>query len=408
MSGELIPVAEARARLLTYAAPLAAETIPLKDAQGRVLAEDLKALRTQPPDAVSAMDGYAVRAADLQNAPAELTVIGEVAAGHPFDGTVGAGEAARIFTGGVVPAGADTVTIQENVTVLHDGKVRANQAEPLGRNIRAAGLDFTKDETVLEAGMLLDAGALCLAAASNHPSLPVVRRPHVGVLATGDELLPPGSETGPGQIIASNSYGVTAIARDAGADVVDLGIARDREGELGAALDRATETGCDILVTLGGASVGDHDLVQKVFIARGMTLGFWKIAMRPGKPLMFGHLGGMRILGLPGNPVSSLVCSHLFLKPLVEQLAGRPFGETRTQATLDAQLPANDRREDYLRAIAWRDESGALRVKAFDRQDSSMISIFTRSNVLIVRPPYAPAADAGETVEVLVLKPHTF
>jgi len=408
LSGGLVPVAEARARLLADAEPLAAEIVPLDEAQGRVLAEDLMALRTQPPDAVSAMDGYAVRAADLENAPADLTVIGEVAAGHPFDGIVGAGQAARIFTGGVVPAGADTVTIQENVTVLAGGLVRANQAEPLGRNIRAAGLDFRQDETVLQAGTVLDAGALCLAAAANHPSLPVVRRPRIAVLATGDELLPPGSEPGPGQIIASNSYGVTAIARDAGANVIDLGIVRDREDELAAALDRAADTGCDILVTLGGASVGDHDLVQKVFVSRGMTLGFWKIAMRPGKPLMSGNLGSMRILGLPGNPVSALVCGHLFLKPLVEKLSGRRFSERRMQALLETPLPENDRREDYIRATAWRDEAGSLRVKAFDTQDSSMISAFALSNVLIVRPPHTPAVAAGDSVEVLVLKEHAF
>ncbi|GAB4354591.1 MAG: molybdopterin molybdotransferase MoeA [Oricola sp.] len=408
MNGGLIPVAEARARLLAEAEPLPAETVPLEDARGRVLARDLPALRTQPPEAVSAMDGYAVRAADLENVPADLTVIGEVAAGHPFAGTVGPGEAARIFTGGVVPAGADTVTIQENVTVLDGGKVRACQSEPPGRNIRPAGLDFAKDETVLEAGTVLDAGALCLAAAANHPSLPVIRRPRVAILATGDELLPPGSETGPGQIIASNSYGVAAIARDTGADVIDLGIARDREDELAAALDRAAAADCDVLVTLGGASVGDHDLVQKVFVARGMTLGFWKIAMRPGKPLMSGRLGRMKILGLPGNPVSSLVCSHLFLKPLVERLAGLPSSEIRAQALLDRALPANDRREDYLRAVARRDETGTLRVTAFETQDSSMISTYARSNVLVVRPPHAPAADKGETVEVLVLKPRAF
>ena len=262
-----------------------------------------------------------------------------------------------------------------------------------------------RGETVLTAGTVLDAGALCLAAAANHPGVPVVRAAReLESWPTGDELLPPGSQPGPGQIIASNSYGVTAIAGDAGAEVIDLGIAGDREDELAGALDRAAESRCDILVTLGGASVGDHDLVQKVFVSRGMTLGFWKIAMRPGKPLMSGRFGEMRILGLPGNPVSALVCANLFLKPLVERLAGRPFSESRAWAVLDAPLPANGQREDYMRASAWRGGDGTLHVKAFEIQDSSMISAFARSNVLVIRPPHAPPADAGDTVDVLVLK----
>lgn len=404
MNGGLIPVSEARARLLADAVPLSTDLVTLGDAQGRVLADDLTALRTQPPEAVSAMDGYAVRAADIATAPSELTVIGEVAAGHPFAGTVKPGQTARIFTGGVLPAGADTVMLQENATVLGDNRVQSNQAEPAGKHVRDAGLDFREGDTILSAGTVFDAGALCLAAAANHPAVPVIRRPRVGVLATGDELMPPGSIPGPGQIIASNSFGIAAFARGAGADVIDLGIVGDNEADLAAALDRAAAD-CDVLVTLGGASVGDHDLVRKVFVARGMELDFWKIAMRPGKPLMFGRLGALRILGLPGNPVSALVCGLLFMKPLLQKLGGLPFGEARQRAKLDTAMPANGGREDYVRARAWRDETGILRTKPFDLQDSSMISAFARSEALIVRAPRAEAAAPGEEVEILPLKP---
>ncbi|MCI5076975.1 gephyrin-like molybdotransferase Glp [Oricola sp.] len=408
MKTPLIPVAEARDRLLADAVPFETESVAISDAYRRILGTDLKALRTQPPQAVSAMDGYAVRSADIQTAPTEFSLIGEVAAGHPFDGTVGAGETVRIFTGGVVPQGADTVMLQENVTVLEDGRVRANQAEPAGRHVRPAGLDFRQGETVVASGTLLDAGALCLAAAANHPDVPVIRRPRVGILATGDELLLPGSVPGPGQIIASNSFGIAAMAKDSGAEIVDLGIARDTEADLVAALDRASAEKCDVLVTLGGASVGDHDLVQKVFVAHGMTLDFWRIAMRPGKPLMFGRLGELRILGLPGNPVSALVCGLLFMKPLLERLGGRPSGENRRQAVLETAMTANGLREDYVRAETWRDAEGALHARPFTQQDSSMISTFAQSTALIVRPPHAPASEPGDTVDVLLLKSAAF
>ncbi|MFZ2102315.1 MAG: gephyrin-like molybdotransferase Glp [Oricola sp.] len=404
MSDKLIPVAEARTRLLFYADRLGGETVPITEAGGRVLVQDLKALRTQPPQPVSAMDGYAVRNNDIKKVPVNLLVVGQSAAGHPFSGSVGPGEAVRIFTGAVVPNGADTVTVQENVFAVGDNLVRANKSDPLGRNIRAAGLDFTNGETVLKAGTVLDAGALCLAAAANHPTVRVVRRPSVAILATGDELLLPGSTPGPGQIIASNTFGVAMIASEAGATVVDLGIVPDREKELAEALDKAKQIGCDVLVTLGGASVGDHDLVQRVFVGKGMTLGFWKIAMRPGKPLMSGRYDGLRILGLPGNPVSALVCAHLFLGPLIEKLGGRKSALRRETALLDAPIHANDSREDYMRGRARRDNSGRLHVSAFELQDSSMISTFAQSDVLIVRPPKAPAAAVGDPVEVILLK----
>ncbi|TCD13199.1 molybdopterin molybdotransferase MoeA [Oricola cellulosilytica] len=403
----MISVAEARSRLLDGVEPLEAERIAIDRANNRILADDLTALRTQPPLPVSAMDGYAVRALDIAGAPASLTVIGQAAAGHPFDGTVKQGETVRIFTGGVVPDGADTILIQENATVVDDGAITANQSETKGRFIRPAGLDFSEGERLLTAGTPLDAGALCLAAAANHPDVSVVRIPRVAILATGDELLPPGSQPGPGQIIASNSYGVAALVREAGGETTDLGIAADTREALSDALDRAVAARADVIVTLGGASVGDHDLVQETFVAKGMTLDFWKIAMRPGKPLMLGRLDGIQVLGLPGNPVSSLVCTHLFLKPLIARLAGRSAVELRMSALLAEPLPANDRREDYLRALAWRDGAGKLHVRAFDRQDSSMIRIFAEANVLIARPPHAPAAVTGDAVEVVVLKPAT-
>ncbi|WP_421851122.1 gephyrin-like molybdotransferase Glp [Oricola sp.] len=403
MKNGLIPVSEARERLLSDTAPLPTQTVPLEEAAGRILAADLAARRTQPPQPISAMDGYAVRAADIATAPAELRLVGQAAAGHPFNGTVGPGETARIFTGAVVPDGADTILIQEDATVGENGAVTANVSERQGRYVRPAGLDFETGQTVLTTGAQLDAGALCLAAAANHPQLPVIRRPLVAILATGDELLPPGAAPGPGQIIASNGYGVAALARESGADILDLGIARDTAADLEAALDKARAAPADILVTLGGASVGDHDLVQQVFVDNGMALDFWRIAMRPGKPLMLGRLGDMRILGLPGNPVSSLVCGHLFLKPLTEALAGRPNSACWIEARLDNALPENDKREDYLRARAYRDKSGALRVKTFSRQDSSMIRVFSQSNVLVRRPPFAPAAAAETLVKALAL-----
>lgn len=399
----MLPVGEARERLLRDAVAVGSETVPLSAAAGRVLAEDIFALRTQPPFPASAMDGYAVRAEDIESVPAQLEVTGVAAAGHPYQGTVGTGQAVRIFTGGVVPEGADTILIQENAEVVSRTKIRAMQAEERGRYVRPAGLDFREGERLLAAGTILGAGPLSLAAAGNHAQLKVRRKPVVGILATGDELLPPGSETGPGEIIASNGYGVSAIAAEAGADVIDLGIARDTTEDLSNALDSARKMGCDVLVTLGGASVGDHDLVQKAFTDKGMTLDFWRIAMRPGKPLMLGRYEDMRVLGLPGNPVSSLVCSQLFLKPLIERLAGRPSSERRQSATLAEPLGPNDQREDYLRAFAWRDADGTLRVRPFGRQDSSMIRVFAEANVLLVRPPHATASVPGEQVEIIHL-----
>jgi molybdopterin molybdotransferase len=399
----LLPVAEALERLLDGAVPGEAESAPLPEAAGRVLAEPLMALRTQPPFDASAMDGYAVRAADVADAPVQLEIIGAAPAGRRFAGTVGPGQAVRIFTGAPMPDGADAIVIQENTSSVGEGGVEVTEAVAPGAHIRRTGLDFVEGDRLLDAGRVLDPAALSLAASANHAELRVVKQPLLAIIATGDELAPPGSKPGPDQIIASNGVGVAAIARSAGARVLDLGIAPDRKEAIAALVRQALEAGADVIVTLGGASVGDHDFIHEVLTGEGMALDFWKIAMRPGKPLMFGRLGGTRCLGLPGNPVAGLVCSHLFLKPLLARLGGRPYRPDMRRAVLAAALPANDLRQDYIRA---RVEPGrdSLVATPFGVQDSSMLRIFAEANALIVREPFAGAADAGSSCDVLLLR----
>jgi len=399
----LLPVQDALKRVLSSApVPLSVERVPLADCRGRTLAEDVAALRTQPPFPASAMDGYAVRAADIAQVPATLKVIGESAAGRRFAGEVKPSEAVRIFTGAPVPDGADTILIQENTKA--DGvTVTALESETLGRYVRRAGLDFSAGDVLLKKGQRLGPAELALAAAMNHPALPVTRRPRVALLATGDELVRPGEEIGPDQIVASNTFAVRAYAENAGADVIDLGIAGDNFAAIEAAIRSARAYGADVLVTLGGASVGDHDLVQTALAREGMELGFWRIAMRPGKPLMHGQIGDMRILGLPGNPVSAIVCGLLFLVPLVRALSGDPHaGDDRTEgAVLASDLPENDSRQDYLRARITGQKDGHPLVESFTRQDSSMLRILSEAQCLIVREAHAPAAKAGETCRML-------
>jgi molybdopterin molybdotransferase len=399
----LLPVAEALARVLAEAKPLPAEDAPLAQAHGRVLALDLVALRTQPPDDVSAMDGYAARAADVKTTPARLTLIGEVAAGRPLAGIVGPGEAARIFTGGVLPAGADTIVIQEN-TERDGDTVIVNAPSVPRRHVRARGLDFTKGDVLLPAGHRLSDRDLGLAAAMNHPRLGVHRVPRIAILATGDELVMPGTEPGPGEIVYSNGFALAALARHEGADVTDLGIVPDRLDATVAALRRAGELDVDVLVTTGGASVGDYDLVQQALASEGLTLSFWKIALRPGKPMMHGRLGNLQVLGLPGNPVSSYVCAVLFLVPLIRRLAGRRDEiQPLESARLGRDLPANDERADYMRATLAHAADGSLLATALGPQDSSMMSSLAKSDALIVRNPHAPAAKAGEVCAILKL-----
>lgn len=399
----LVPVAEALERLLDGAVPLASESVPLFEAVDRVLAEPVAALRTQPPFNASAMDGYAARAADVASVPARLSVIGMAPAGRGFDGSVGERQAVRIFTGAPLPDGADTIVIQENVRDIGGGDIEVTEPTAEWRNIRRIGLDFSKGDVLLEKGRLLDPAALSLAASANHPRVSVVRRPLVAIIATGDELLPPGSELGPDQIISSNAYGVAAAAQSVGARALDLGIAPDRKEAIAALVKKAVAAGADIIVTLGGASVGDHDLIHDVLTGEGMRLGFWKIAMRPGKPLMFGRLGETRCIGLPGNPVASLVCSQLFLKPLLARLGGRNHRQDIRKALLGSAMPANDLRQDYVRAVV-QEDAGVLVATPFSIQDSSMLRMLADANGLIVRPPLTPAAAMGEACSVLMLR----
>jgi len=365
-----------------------------------VLALPLKALRTQPPADVSAMDGYAVRSADVVRAPVQLKVIGEVAAGRPFAQSVGPGEAARIFTGGVIPGGADTIVIQEHAK--RDGdRVEVQKASPQGRHIRVQGLDFKAGDLLLAAGHRLTARDLALAAAMNHPLVPVHRRPNIAVFSTGDELVPPGTEPAAGQIVSSNTFSLAALARDEGASVIDLGIVADQLEATVAAVRRARNLGADILVTSGGASVGDYDLVQKAFAAEGMTLSFWRLAVRPGRPLMHGRLGTMQVLGVPGNPVSAFVCGFLFLVPLIRRLAGRSDFALKTEsAVLGCDLPENDERADYLRATL-KDGPRGLIATPFPVQDSSMIALLAKADCLVIREPYETAASAGSACRIV-------
>jgi molybdopterin molybdotransferase len=398
----LMPVADALARVLIAAEPLAVESVRLEAAFGRVLASDLEALRTQPPDDVSAMDGYAVRAADVVKVPATLKVIGEVAAGHPFDGAVKAGEAARIFTGGVMPTGSDTVVIQENTARAGD-TVTIQKGTAKGRNVRRKGIDFTQSDVLLRQGQRLSDRDVMLAAAMNHASLPVHRRPKVAVLATGDELVPPGSAPKPGEIVYSNGYAIIALARAAGAEVTDLGIARDKVDDIAAAVRKARSGGADILVTSGGASVGEHDLVQRALTAEGLDLSFWRVALRPGRPMMHGRLGGMHVLGVPGNPVSAYVCAFLFLVPLIARLSGRNDVEHRPEAArLGSDLPANDERADYLRAVLTPGPDDPI-ATPLPSQDSSLMAPLAKASCLLIREPNAPAAAAGSPCIILKL-----
>ena len=393
MPTHLLSVADARERLFALAGSVDLETVPLRAAAGRWSATDVPALRTQPVSDLSAMDGYAVRHADL---PGPLNVIGESAAGRRFDGTLGPNQAVRIFTGAAMPDGADSVMVQEEAARDGDTLLLAGDGPVPGGNVRRAGLDFTAEETLVAAGEHLTPARVALAAIGGHGTLAVRRRIRVAIMASGDELVAPGTALSPATLPESNGVMLAAMLADLPVDVIDLGILPDRLDAIVAAF---ASVDADILVTTGGASVGDHDLIRPALQAAGGDLDFWRIALRPGKPMLAGKIRDTVVLGLPGNPVSAFVTATIFLRPLIAYLAGAtdPMPATRL-AILAAPLRANDHREDYLRATT---QGG--RVAPADRQDSSMVRTLARADCLIVRPPHAPAAQPGDSVEVLPL-----
>jgi molybdopterin molybdotransferase len=396
----MISVEEARGRILDAMRPTPAEVVALADGWNRVSAVGVTARLTQPPADVSAMDGYALRAVDGV-LDARLRVIGAAPAGHPFDGCIGAGEAVRLFTGSVVPPGADAILLQEDAT--RDGDfVRVDEAVIGGRHIRRTGLDFAVGDVVIPSGRRITARDVGLAAAANHPWLTVHRRPRVAILATGDEIAMPGEPIPPGGIVSSNSHALAALVRAAGGEPMVLPVARDEHAAISAVADALS--GVDLLVTTGGASVGDHDLVIAALKARGLTLDFWQIAMRPGKPLLFGQLGATPVVGLPGNPVSAMVCAILFLLPALARLSGLPAGAPPVStAVLGAAVKANDKRADHLRASISTDESGRVVVVPFPVQDSAMLRRLANADALVLRAPHAPALPEGAEVGIIRL-----
>ncbi|HYB10116.1 MAG TPA: gephyrin-like molybdotransferase Glp [Alphaproteobacteria bacterium] len=400
----MLSVEEALARILAVFSPLAAEQVSVADALGRVLAEDVIARVTQPPVAVSAMDGYAVRAADVAKVPAALQVVGVAPAGGAYDAILEPGQAVRILTGGPVPAGAETIVIQENVEVAGT-TIKVLEGAEAGRFIRPAGLDFRSGDVGIAAGRRLGARDVGLAAAMNVPWISVHRRPRVAVLATGNEIVMPGDPLGPNQIVSSNALALMSAIAAWGGEPINLGIAQDTRESLQALA--AGAKGADLLVTTGGASVGDHDLVQSALAERGLAVDFWKIAMRPGKPLIFGRLGDTPLLGFPGNPVSSMVCAIIFLRPALDRMLGlEGLAELPVSARLGRDLDSNDGRQDYLRSRVARAPDGELVATPFDVQDSSMLSRLAQADCLVIRPPRAPAAKAGQRVPVILLDAH--
>ena len=401
----LMPVEAALARVLaSVSGPLDEERVSLAEAFGRTLASDVAARRVQPPFATSAMDGYALRAADAAIAQGRLTVVGEAAAGRPFPGRLGPGEVARIFTGAPLPEGADSVAMQEIAQRVGDAVTFAALVAP-GDHVRRRGCDFAEGEILLSAGRRLTARDVALAAAADHPTLAVRRRPRVAILSSGDELAAPGETRGPAQIVASNAFAIAGVVAAAGGEPLDLGAAPDDPAALADRLAAARRAKADVLTTIGGASVGDHDLVRKALADAGMSLDFWRIAMRPGKPLIHGRLDAMSVLGLPGNPTSATVCAILFLRPLVRALLGDSAAgaDPSEPARLAASLPANEERATYLRVTLAAGPDGETLATPIDNQDSSLAKALARADALLVRAIDAPPAAAGETCRIIRL-----
>lgn len=404
----MISVRDAHNRIIRSLTAVDTEMVALSQAYGRVLAENSSARRTQPPRALSAMDGYAVRAADIALLPKSLTVVGQSRAGCEFDGTVGQNETVRIFTGALMPLDADTVIVQEDVELVEDIVIvrKIPQRFGRGRHVREAGVDFQNGEQCLRAGQRLSARHIGLAASMNRPWLTVFRRPRVAILATGDELVLPGDLIGPNQIVDVNSFAVEALVRGAGCTPVRLGIALDNPSELAALAQRAKSV--DLLVTIGGASVGDHDLVKEVLNTLGLELGFWQIAMRPGKPLIWGRLGTTHVLGLPGNPVAALICSLLFLRPALDRLQGLPGDQPLLQeAFAGHDLPATGVQAHYLHAHLVA-KAGKLFAFSSAIQDTSVMSSFADSDCLIVRAPQSRIAREGEQIRIICTRENSY
>ncbi len=398
--GALLPVEEALSRILGAALPLPPETVDLLAASGRFLAADMAALLTQPPGDMSAMDGYALRFQDLR---LSLRLIGESAAGRGFSGQLQAGETVRIFTGAPLPQGADTVAVQEDAEAQGESvRIVGDGPAAKGAHIRRAGLDFRTGEGVAKAGERLTPGRIGLLAAAGYATVPVVRRPRVALIVTGDELVPPGTLPAADRIVSSNGVMLAALLGQAGAMVQDFGIVPDRRAALADAF--AAAAAHDVIITIGGASVGDHDLVRPVLLESGAEIDFWRIALRPGKPMLAGRLGNAQVIGLPGNPVSAFVCATLFVLPLLRHLSGdpRPVAEP-VWAQSTVALKANGARRDFMRARLHRADDGSLWATPASAQDSSMLHVLAQADALLVRPEYAAALAVGDNVPVLTL-----
>ena len=401
MPEQMLSVAEAHARVIAAFSALPAESVSIGDAAGRALATAPKARLTQPPADLSAMDGYAVRAEDVPAAPTTLTLVGEAPAGGSYDHALKPGETVRIFTGGPLPMGADSIVIQED-TQADGKKITVLEAPTIGRHVRKAGLDFKAGDTPFPSGHTLTTRDVALLAAMNLPWLSVHRKPRVAILSTGNELVLPGEPIGRNQIISSSGVAVAALVRPWGGDPTLFDIARDETGIIGEAIAAGAQH--DVLITLGGASVGDHDLVQDALKAQAFTMDFWRIAMRPGKPLMFAAKDRARVIGFPGNPVSTMVCALLFLKPAMERMVGQVGNPpATTTARLAIDVKQNDQREDYVRALATRQPDGSLVVEPHKIQDSSMLSVLSWCNALMIRPPHDKARKAGDSVQIIDL-----
>ncbi len=398
----MISVEEAKSTVFSSFSILGSEQIAVSNAFGRVLAEDIYSLVNQPPVAVSSMDGYAVRAIDVRTAPSKLRLIGESSAGSSFAGGVSGGQTVRIFTGAALPRGADSVVIQENTT-KHNHMVTILTSAKKGDYVRPKGLDFRKGKKLLTTGQKLNYRHLSLIAAMNVPWVQVVRKPRIAILATGSELVMPGEINGENQIVSSNSIGLAAFVSACGGEALNLGIAEDKPESIIKLVSQIDKT--DLLVTIGGASVGEYDLIRPVLIKKGLKIKFNKVAMRPGKPLIFGKIDTLPMFGLPGNPVSAGVTAILFLKPAINLMLGQKLKENDFEnAFLTQDIPKNDLRQDYLRAKLASGRDGRLKVTPFLKQDSSMLATFTESDCLIVRKPAAKALKAGSKVQIIYLR----